>query len=55
MFLGPIAVSALAFPFVRLSDALGAVKFTSQYIGKSAVEILNGIGRATCSRISITQ
>ena len=32
-FLGPMAVSALAFPFVRLSDSLGAVKFTSQYIG----------------------
>ena len=33
-FLGPIAVSALSFPFVAVANALGATKFTSQYIGK---------------------
>ena len=32
-FLGPLTVSGLAYPFVKLSESLGGVKFTSQYIG----------------------
>ena len=34
-FIGPLVVSAAAYPLVWLSSNLGASKFVAQFIGKS--------------------
>ena len=36
-FLGALTVSGLAFPFVQIAVLFGALKFTSQYIGKGVL------------------
>ena len=33
-FIGPLAVSAAALPFVTLSNLIGASKFFAQYVGE---------------------
>lgn len=54
-FLGPIAVSALSFPFVAVANALGATKFTSQYIVRAVLGVLVCVSFAAFRRAAQTK